>query len=70
MVFGEGPILKFEVGHSLEVADVVCDYGRIEAQRVGGNHGVEDAYWVSLRFEKVPEGPELPCGILIPWNYR
>lgn len=55
MVFGDGPILKFEVGHSLEVADVVCDYGRIEAQRVGGDHRVEDADRVSLRFEVSPK---------------
>ena len=70
MVFDDRPILKSEVGDSLEVAYVVCDYGRIEAQGVGRNHGIENADWVALRFEKVPEGPELPCGILIPWNYR
>ncbi len=55
MVFGDGPILKFEVGHSLEVANVVCDYGRIEAQRVGGDHRVKNADWVSLRFEVSPK---------------
>ena len=55
MVFGDSPILKFEIGHSLEVANVVCDYGCIEAQRMGRDHGIENADWVALRFEMRPE---------------
>lgn len=66
MIFGDCPILKFEVGHSLEVANIVCDYGRIEAQRVGGNHRVEDADWAALRFEVRPKMCIICCCITVP----
>ena len=66
MVFGDGPVLKFEVGHSLEVADVVCDYGRIETQSVGRDHGMENTNWVALCLKMRPEVCILCCCITVP----
>ena len=48
LVVGVSPVFQFEVGHSLEVTDVVGFYGCAKAQCLGRDHGAGNANRVAI----------------------